>query len=95
MDIQKSDLVTSLNGRDAGKIMMVLETLDDYAILADGKGRRAESPKRKKKKHLKFVSASDSRTAAKVRNDEKVSNSEIRRALSEFSGGVKEEEGGM
>ena len=95
MDIQKSDLVMSLNGRDAGKIMIVLGIFDDYVLLADGKGRRTESPKRKKKKHLKFVSKNDGCVAAKIRNNEKVSNSEIRRVLAEFSVGVPEGEGGM
>ncbi len=93
MDIQKADVVRSLRGRDAGKLFFVLESDGLYALIADGKGRRLEKPKRKKLKHLQFVERSDDRTDMKLRSGEKVTNSELRRALAGKAG--EEEKGGM
>ena len=81
MELRISDIVESLNGRDAGKHFFVIKTEESFAWLADGKGRRLEKPKLKKIKHLKLVARKDGRTAEKLRSGEKVTNSEIRRAL--------------
>jgi large subunit ribosomal protein L14e len=95
MDIELSDIVVSLNGRDIGKRFFVVGKEDIYAMLADGKGRRIEKPKRKKQKHLRLEAKYECRTTVKIRNGEKVTNSEIRRALAEaISNGVGER-GGM
>lgn len=48
MDIERADIVISLNGRDTGKRFYVLDIQDGYALLCDGKTRRVEKPKRKK-----------------------------------------------
>lgn len=89
MDIVKSHVVVSLAGRDKGKLFLVLETGGEYVLIADGRGRKQEKPKRKKRKHIQFVSESDSYAAAKIRNGEKVLNSEIRKALAELLGEPK------
>ncbi len=81
MELRISDIVESLNGRDAGMRFFVIRTEDGFAWLADGKRRRLEKPKLKKIKHLRPVGRQDSRTAEKLRSGEKVTNSEIRRAL--------------
>jgi len=85
MSIEKADVVISINGRDEGKRFLVIATEDGYSLLADGKGRRVEKPKRKKNKHLKFEDKGDGQIAEKIRNDEKVTNNEIRRALAAFA----------
>jgi len=95
MNIKKSDIVLSLSGRDRGGQFLVVDTEDIYAMLADGKGRRLEKPKRKKVTHIQFLAESDSRAAEKLRIGDKVSNSEIRRALAEFSAGMDGDKGGM
>jgi ribosomal protein L14E/L6E/L27E len=83
-DIAISDIVISLNGRDKGSAFFVVQKEDIYALLCDGKSRRIDKPKRKKLKHMRFESKSDSRTALKIKNGHKVTNSEIRRALAEY-----------
>ena len=85
MELRISDIVVSLNGRDAGVNFFVIKTEDGYAWLADGKGRRIEKPKLKKIKHLKYAGRTENRAAEKLRSGEKVTNSELRRALAEFS----------
>lgn len=84
MEIARSDIVRSIAGRDQGKLFFVLDTDGEFLLLADGKTRRLESPKRKKRKHTEFVERSDCRVAEKIRSEEKVTNSELRRTLAAY-----------
>ena len=84
MDISKSDIVISLAGRDKDKLFYVIEIEDNYVLLADGKGRKLENPKRKKLKHVRRVSRTETRVAVKIQNGDKVLNSELRRDLAAF-----------
>ena len=94
MDVARSDIVKSIAGRDKGKFFFVMDTEGEYLLLADGKIRRLESPKRKKRRHVVPAARSDCRTADKIRGGEKVTNSELRRALAQFGGdGNPDQEG--
>ena len=79
--LSPADIVVSLNGRDAGKRFIVIGTENEYSLIADGKGRRYEKPKRKKNKHLKLEGKVDGQIANKLTEGEKATNNEIRRAL--------------
>ena len=81
MEISKSDIIISLAGRDAGQLFFVLDVQDGYCLLADGKGRKLENPKRKKLKHVRRVSRTDSRVAQKLASGDRLLNSELRREL--------------
>ena len=81
MDIAKSNIVRSDAGRDKGKLFVVLAVEGEYLLLADGKSRKVESPKRKKRRHVLFVSAEETRLAEKIKSEEKITNSELRRTL--------------
>ena len=85
MDIGKSDMIVSLAGRDKGQLFFVVDTDGDFVLIADGKGRKLETPKRKKRKHIQRVLQADTRVAEKIRNGDKVLNSELRRELAVFS----------
>ncbi len=85
MEISKSDIVVSLAGHDKGKLFYVLDTDGVYVTLADGKQRRVEKPKRKKRIHVRKVLRQDSTLAAKITSGEKILNSELRRELAKFS----------
>jgi len=85
-----SDIVISLNGRDAGKRFIIIETDGEYSLIADGKGRRYEKPKRKKNKHLKFEDKADSQIAEKLSGDGKITNNEIRRFLASYAAECRE-----
>ena len=94
MDVARSDIVKSIAGRDKGKFFFVMDTEGEYLLLADGKIRRLESPKRKKRRHVVPAARSDCRTADKIRSGEKVTNSELRRTLAQFGGeGNPDQEG--
>lgn len=93
MDIVKSNIVKSTAGRDEGDLFFVLDTQEEFLLLADGKRRRVESPKRKKRKHVSFVGESHSVVAEKIRSSEKITNSELRKAIAAISGGNQDQEG--
>ena len=84
MEIARSDIVKSIAGRDKGKYFFVLEIEDEFLLLADGKTRKLECPKRKKRKHAQFAGRCDCRVAEKIRGEEKVTNSELRKTLAAF-----------
>ena len=92
--MNKADVVVSLNGRDEGKRFLIIGTDGEYSLLADGKRRRIEKPKRKKNKHLKLEDKADSHIAGKLLGGERVTNNEIRRALAQYAA-AHEEKGGM
>ena len=80
-DFNISDVVQSTAGRDQGKLFYVIGTDPVYLILANGKDRTLEKPKRKKRKHIQKVLRSETRVAEKLRLGDKVLNSELRRDL--------------
>ena len=84
MEVSKSDIIISLAGRDKGQLFYVLDVQESYCLLADGKGRKLENPKRKKLKHVRRVSRTETRVADKIRRGDKVLNSELRRDLATF-----------
>ncbi len=52
MSIVKGSIVQAKAGRDKEGFFVVIKTEDEFAFIADGKRRRVENPKRKKKIHL-------------------------------------------
>lgn len=94
MEIDKSSLVVSKAGRDQGQLFYVVDTDEQYVYLADGKSRRLEKPKRKKRKHVEQVPRTESRIAEKIRNGEKVLNSELRKELASFGQKQSQNQGG-
>ena len=53
----------------------------NYLVLANGKDRTLDKPKRKKRRHVQKVLRSETRVAAKILSGDKVLNSELRRDL--------------
>ena len=84
-DLQIADVVASTAGRDIDKWFYVLSMDETYLYLANGKDRRIEKPKRKKRKHAVKVLRSETRVAAKLKAGDKVLNSELRRDLAYLS----------
>ena len=84
MEIAKADIVQSSAGRDKGKLFFVLDTEGEFLLLADGKSRKVETPKRKKRRHVRFVATETMGVSEKITGEEKITNSELRRALAVF-----------
>ena len=94
MEVDKSSLVVSKAGRDQGQLFYVIDADEQYVYLADGKSRRLEKPKRKKRKHIEQIPRTESRIAEKIRNGEKVLNSELRKELASFGQKQSQDQGG-
>ena len=82
MELDRSQFVVSLAGRDRGRIFFVVDIDPVFVYLADGRLRRVEAPKKKKRKHVAYFSEGSDRLREKLLDIGKVTNSEIRRALS-------------
>ena len=94
MEADKSSLIVSKAGRDKGQLFFVIDADEQYVYLADGKSRRLEKPKRKKRKHIEQIPRTESRIAEKIRNGEKVLNSELRKELASFGQKQSQNQGG-
>lgn len=94
MEVDKSSLIVSKAGRDKGQLFYVIDTDEQYVYLADGKSRKLEKPKRKKRKHVEQVPRTESRIAEKIRNGEKVLNSELRKELASLGQKQSQNQGG-
>lgn len=94
MEVDKSSLVVSKAGRDQGQLFYVIDADEQYVYLADGKSRKLEKPKRKKRKHIEQIPRTESRIAEKIRNGEKVLNSELRKELASFGQKQSQNQGG-
>ena len=94
MEIDKSSLVVSKAGRDQGQLFYVIDADEQYVYLADGKSRKLEKPKRKKRKHIEQIPRTESRIDEKIRYGEKVLNSELRKELASFGQKQSQNQGG-
>ena len=88
-DIQISDVVVSVQGHDQGEVFYVIGRKEEYLLLANGKNRTLEAPKRKNRKHVEKVLRSETRVAEKLRSGNKVLNGELRRDLAFLSRGMQ------
>ena len=84
-DFNIADVVRSTAGRDTGELFYVIGIDETFLYLANGKDRRIEKPKQKKRKHAQKVLRAETRVAEKLRTGDKVLNSELRRDLAYLS----------
>ena len=74
--LQTGEIVLSRAGRDRDRAFVVIEVLDsEYVLIADGRLRTLERPKKKKRKHLFKVSE------ARMEPSAHLLNADIRRFL--------------
>ena len=85
MEFEKGTVVISKAGRDKGYFMVVLDEADGYTIVADGKERPLERPKRKNPKHLQKTN--------KRLSLEQLTNKKLRTVLRSYSQSSAEESG--
>ena len=80
-DLNISDVAVSTAGRDRGELYYCVGGDDRFVLLVNGKDRTLDQPKRKSRRHVQKVLRSETRVAEKLRNGDKVLNSELRRDL--------------
>ena len=94
MEYSISDLVLATAGREKNGLFYVVGTEDGYVLLADGRTRMLEHPKRKKIIHVRRVSRGGTNVAGKLARGEKVLNSELRRDLAVYRRDHSQNQGG-
>ena len=77
MKLEIGRIVCSKAGRDQGGLFAVVGYEGEYLLLADGKGRPLERPKRKRRIHLSVTSTVLEEASMR-------SNRELRRALQQL-----------
>lgn len=84
MEVVAGMVVRSIAGRDKGDLFIVLSREGEYAYLANGELRKVDRPKKKKLKHLQPSHKISEFIKNKLETAGKVTNSEVRKALSEL-----------
>lgn len=80
--IQVGEVVRSIQGRDRGRYLVVIDILDDeYVLLTDGDLRRLDRPKKKKKKHFISDGLISKEIQERVQSEKKLNNVLIRLEL--------------
>jgi len=78
------DIIESKAGRDKNRYYIVMKIDEPYIWTCDGDLHKVDKIKKKKIKHTKYVGYQSEYVKNKLEYGEKVTNSEIRRALKEF-----------
>ena len=79
-------VVISRQGHDKGQVFLVIGQADArHVLIADGKSRRPEKPKRKQVKHLIPVPAYSADIADKLKTGSLPESHEIRKALANLT----------
>ena len=84
MEAAAEEIVLSIAGHDKGRLFVVLRTEGDFVWLADGKERKLDAPKRKRRKHVRGAGASAHPAIQRLQRGEPVSDRDLRRALAAF-----------
>ena len=85
MGYQKAQIVRALRGRDSGCLFCVMDVEEGgWLLLADGKRRRVDRPKRKRDKHVSAMRDWNHPVMEKVRTGQPVRDRELRAALAAF-----------
>ena len=84
MTLHQGDVVRSAAGHDRGQLFLITREEGDFVWLADGKSRKLEAPKKKRRKHVVSAGFWTHPAAGRMKNGVPVLDSEIRRALGAF-----------
>ena len=81
LEYQIGQVVYSKSGHDQGDVQMICAIEGEYLLLADGRRRKLEKPKRKKKKHVQPTFYVEKDVAAKLQTGEYLLDADIKKAL--------------
>lgn len=85
LNVTLGEIVYSKAGRDCGRKFVITGFAEThYVYISDGDLRRIEKPKKKKIKHLELTGIVIDSLSEKLTSKVKVTNSEIRKALSAY-----------
>ncbi|CCO07820.1 KOW domain-containing RNA-binding protein [Desulforamulus hydrothermalis] len=91
-EVRPGQLVSSTQGRDAGRYYLVVHQSEDgFVLVTDGEYKGIEKPKKKNPKHLKIWPLVSRSVGAKLVSRSKVTNAEIMSELAELLKQLQEE----
>ncbi len=85
MNFTVGQVVYSKCGHDKGKAFIITSLEENFAYIADGCSRTLDKPKRKKLKHLQVTGCIFEDIKRKILDKEYILNSDIKKALIEYS----------
>ena len=88
--VEAGQVVFSKKGRDKGLPFIVVNVSGEYLFLADGRLRKLEKPKKKKKMHVQSTKTISEDVRQKLLSGGYLLDADIRKALEPFT---KNEEG--
>ena len=81
--IEVGDIVRSAAGRDDGRELLIIKRLDnEYFLVADGRHRTVEKPKKKKARHLRTTGRCIEEAKVLLEEGNSITNAQIRHWLS-------------
>ena len=92
MDSHIAEFVYATAGRDKGECFIVIAQEENFLYLCNGKSRKVSNPKKKKTKHVCFTEKSDEFISTKLASTGKLTNKEVRYALSGFQSSLSDEQ---
>ena len=84
MEYQIGQVVYSKSGHDKGDVLMIHSISGEYLFLVDGRRRKLEKPKRKKKKHVQPTSYVEAEVAEKLQQKSYLLDAEVAKALKKY-----------
>lgn len=94
MDFERGQIVISRAGHDEGNLYCVMGVEGDFLLLADGKTKKTDCPKRKRRKHTAHAGEWNHPAIEKLRSGQLVPDSELRRTLAAFRDELRSVQGG-
>ena len=91
MESHIAEFVYAIAGRDKGDCFIVTSQEENFVYLCDGKSRKVSNPKKKKIKHVSFSGVTDEFILKRLTTTGKLTNKEVRYALSNFLGRLSNE----
>ena len=84
MEYQIGQVVYSKSGHDKGDVQLIHSIKGEYLYLVDGKRRKLEKPKKKKKMHVQPTSYIEVEVAEKLQQKCYILDAEIAKALKKY-----------
>lgn len=75
------EFAKSKAGHDKDEIFIIINIEGEYVFLVDGKSRKMEKPKRKKKKHIQVINTVDEELQNKLNDNILIRDEDIKRAI--------------
>lgn len=84
LEYQIGQVVYSKSGHDKGNVQLIAAIEGEYLYLVDGKRRKLEKPKRKKKIHVQPTAEVVEEIAQKLQQGSYLLDAEIKKALKKY-----------